>query len=310
MIRPIAKETQLANAASPPERINTAGGLTLFTAITADGGVFARFFKGYDKAFVLPNEKEDEAGFARCFALNFGAAYERLSQLYGAYSEVCLVAHDGDVEIGGANFIAMPVDAHTVSANLNYIYINQNARGRGALSRLVAGVSDTMGALYPGRLRRLMFIEQNDPFRMSAEDYQRDTEFTGLDQFDRLRIWARRGARVVDMAYAQPPLSAEQGADDTLVYSVMGAGADHLDACVLEAHLTRFFGVSVLKGADIGDNPVASSQIARLRSDCAAGKQIALLDPRAQLEKLARREDIARLWRENPPLDFRSALRA
>lgn len=300
----------MANAASPPDRIDTADGLTLRTAISAETEVFARFFAGYDKAFVLPNEKEDEAGFARCFALNSGEDYQRLSALYGAYSEVCLVADEGEEAIGGANFIAMPIDDDTVTANLNYIYIEAEARGRGNLSRLIEGVRETIAAIYPDHSRVLIFIEQNDPFRMSAADYKRDTSFTGLDQFDRLRIWAQRGALVVDFPYAQPPLSDDQEADDTLVYSVLGAETPALDACMLEAHLRRFFGVSVLKGAELEDNQAARSQLAGLNAACAEGGRVALLDPGRMLAALKRRADIAKVWPENRPATFRDALRA
>lgn len=296
-----------AQAPSPPARLVTAEGLRLSTAIDADGAVFARFFAGYDKAFVLANEKEDEEGFRRCFALNFGDDYARLSALYGPYSEVCLIAEKDGVEIGGANFIAMPIDARTISANLNYIYINQGARGRGHLARLLGGVRETLAALFPGRAQTLVFVEQNDPFRMSADDYRRDTAFTGLDQFDRLRIWAKLGARVVDFAYEQPPLSAEQDADDTLVYSVLGA--EMLSACALEAHLTRFFGVSVLKGADLASNAPAQAQLAALKAACERGEAIALRDPARLLGAIRRREDAVQRWPSLPD-SFRAALAA
>ncbi len=309
MIEAGAREHILANAAAPPARIETAAGLILSTAITHESDVFARFFAGYDKAFVLPNEKEDEEGFARCFMLNVGGAYARLSALYGPYSEVCLIAEEDGAEIGGANFIAMPINADTISANLNYIYINESARGGGRFSKLVDGVRETLAALYPGRTRTLIFIEQNDPFAMSAADYLRDTEFTGLDQLDRLRIWAKRGARVVDFPYAQPPLSPEQGADDTLVYSVLGAEGDALGACVLEAHLRRFFGVSVLKGAALEANAAAFAQIEAMRGACAGGRTIGLCDPQPLLARLRRREDIAALWAD-PPASVRQALAA
>lgn len=299
----------LANAASPPARIKTAAGLCLSTAITHESAVFTRFFAGYDKAFVLANEKEDEEGFARCFALNFGAEYARLSAQYGPYSEVCLVAEEGDTDIGGANFIAMPIDAYTISANLNYIYINAGARRAGRFSKLVDGVREALSALYPGRERVLMFIEQNDPFAMSAEDYRRDTEFTGIDQLDRLRIWAKRGARVVDFPYAQPPLSPGQGPDDALVYSVLGAEGEALEACVLEAHLRRFFGVSVLKGAALEHNAAALAQVESLRAACQRGTLIPLRNPQSVLARVIRREDIAVLWAD-PPASFRAALAA
>jgi len=293
-------------APAPPPKIVTADGLTLWTTISSDDAVFTRFFAGYDQAFVLPNEKEDEAGFAQCFALNRGPEYARLSRIYGPYSEVALVAASGDDAVGGANFIAMPVADGVVTANLNYIYIDDAARGHGYLSRLLNGVREAITSIFPAP-RALVFIEQNDPMRMSADDYARDSAFTGLDQLDRLRIWAKRGARVVDFAYKQPPLSADQAVDDTLLYSVLGAD-DRLDACILEAHLRRFFGVSVLKGADLATNAAATEQLAELRTKCASGAEIELLDPSALLARLGRREDIAELW-PIPPRDFREALR-
>jgi GNAT superfamily N-acetyltransferase len=295
----------------PPRLIETADGLKLTTTTTAQSEVFERFYAGYDKAFVLPNEKEGREGFALCFDLNHGEDYKRLSALYGPYCEISFVAeHDGS-EIGGANFIAMPADDKScVTANLNYIYVNEAARGRGYFSRMVAAVRDAAGRLFPAaQARVLIFIEQNDPFRMSAEDYRHDTEFTGLDQFDRLRMWAKLGAYVVDFPYAQPPLSAAQEVDDTLVYSVLGADADALPACILGGHLRRFFGVSVLKGMGFDANPAALGQIEALRRACAADERVRLLDPAPLLEKVHGRDDIARLWRDPPPT-FRAALRA
>jgi hypothetical protein len=296
-----------ASAAQPPATLPSASGLLVKTTTEGRGPVFERFFAGYDKAFVLPNEKEDREGFERCFDLNRGADYARLSTLYGPCSEVALIAEEDGLEVGGANFIAMPVDACTVTANLNYIYLNEAARGKGNFSRMFAAVRETIASIFPCE-RVLVFIEQNDPLRMSEADYRRDTEFTGLDQFDRLRIWAKRGARVVDFPYAQPPLSADQEADDTLVYSVLGAGGGAIEACTLKEHLRRFFGVSVLKGAALADNVAAQGQIDALAGACARGESIALLDPRPLLAKLHRREDIARTW-SHPPRDFRTALR-
>lgn len=296
----------MATAAAPPQRTRTADGLDVETSISADGDVFARFFAGYDKAFVLPNEKEDEAGFRRCFELNFGADYDRLSAQYGAYSEICFVAHENGLFVGGANFIAIPVDAETVTANLNYIYVDQGARGGGRFSKLVRAVRETIATLHPNAKRSLTFIEQNDPFAMSAEDYARDSDFTGLDQLARLRIWAHRGARVVDFPYAQPPLSADQEADDTLVYSVLGAEGPAISACVFKAHLERFFGVSVLKGAPI--TAQAETQVRTLAKACGAGVAVGLVDPASLLRRVRTRADIATLW-STPPRNFREALR-
>jgi hypothetical protein len=294
-------------------RIATASGLVLRATDTGMGEVFDRFWAGFDKAFVLPNEKEDIAGFRACFDLNHGEDYKKLSAKYGPYHEVSVIAHEGGgeengAEIGGANFIAMPADATTITANLSYIFVNEAARGKGNLGRLVAAVRETIGRLFPEQSRVLIFIEQNDPFRMPEENYRRDTAFTGLDQIDRLRIWAKLGAKVVDFAYAQPPLSDDQEMDDTLVLSVIGAEGATLDACILEAHLRRFFGVSVLKAAPLEKNAAAWDQVERLRAACKAGGRIDLLDPAALLKRMPSRDAAFGLW-SPAPATFREALR-
>ena len=303
-------DPEAAPASHVPRSIEASNGLRLLTTTTGEGEVFARFYAGYDRAFVLENEKEGKQGFVRCFELNDGASYQKLSALYGPYCEVSVVAEDAGTEIGGANFIAMPTDdGAIVTANLSYIYVLPEHRGRGYLSKLFAATCELIGGLFPAaaRPRVVVFIEQNDPFRMSAEDYQRDTEFTGLDQFARLRIWAKLGAKVVDFDYAQPPLSSEQEVDDTLLYSVLGLEGALLNACVLEGHLRRFFGVSVLKGAAMEQNAAAHAQLSNLRAACAQNKDIELLDPLPLLTKIDGRDDAMKLWSAPPP-NFRAAL--
>ncbi|MEP7211249.1 MAG: hypothetical protein ABI740_10465 [Alphaproteobacteria bacterium] len=290
------------------KRIAFANGLTLRATDRGEGEVFEWFFAGFDKAFVLPNEKEDEAGFKACFDLNHGDDYKKLSAKYGPYHEVSVLAEENGVEIGGANFIAMPADATTITANLSYIFVNEVARGKGNLGRLVAAVREMIAGLFPRHARVLIFIEQNDPFRMSEDDYRRDTDFTGLDQIDRLRIWAKLGAKVVDFPYAQPPLSDDQEVDDTLLLSVIGADAPTLDACILGTHLRRFFGVSVLKAAPLEGNPAAWEQIEQLRVACGAGGKIDLVDPAPLLKRMVSRDAAFALWKP-APATFRDALR-
>jgi hypothetical protein len=130
---------------------------------------------------------------------------------------------------------------------------------------------------------------------MSLADYQRDTAHSGLDQVERLHMWARLGALIVDFPYVQPALSAEQEADDTLLYSVLGARSDTLDACLLLAHLERFFSISVLKGQPLASSPAAQSQIDVLRKSCAAQGSVRLLAPQAAIQRLREsREELAK----------------
>jgi GNAT superfamily N-acetyltransferase len=256
----------------------------------ADSEVFERFFAGYDRAFVLPDEKEGRDGLEECLALNHGTAHASLEARFGPFRELCLVADDGDgLPVGGANFIVMPstrAGTAIVTANLNYIYVDAEARGRGHLRQLLEAVMACAAGLFqPGHGLPLVFIEQNDPFRMSAESYERDTRAGGIDQLDRLRIWARLGARVVDFPYVQPALSDGQEADDSLIYSMLGSSASQLDAGVLHSHLRRFFGISVLKGRPLEADRVAASQLDWLEKMMAAHTAIGLLDPAPLLDR-------------------------
>lgn len=271
-------------------------GLVMRTTDEGEGPLFERFFAGYDRAFVLPEEKEDRDGFRACLALNHGAEHERLAADYGPFRELCLVAEDyAGAPIGGANLLAtrfaLPGAEPVVTVNLNYIYIDPERRGRGHLRELVRGVGQIAAAEFREPHEPLIFIEQNDPFRMSAEAYASDTEAAGIDQLDRLRIWARLGARILDFDYVQPALSAGQKPDETLLYALLGGFEGTVSAPLVAAHLRRFFGISVLKGRPLSEDPAAAAQLHALEQR----KEIALLDPRPLLVRLDSREAARRL---------------
>jgi hypothetical protein len=260
-------------------------GLVIEATVSPDSPILQTFYAGYDAAFVLPNEKEEHDGFAKCLALNFAEPYARLSRFYGAFREVVLVARDATsgAIVGGANFIAFPLlrrDGEVLSVNLNYVFTASEQRRRGHFKRLVAAIGDVAARFFEadaGRLPRLVFIEQNDPVQMSRADYARDTQHSGIDQMTRIQLWTALGARIIDFPYVQPPLSAGQAPDATLIYAVLGADAPALDACLLHAHLLRFFGISVLKGEDPIANAIAGSQLAELAARCEHGTAIPLL---------------------------------
>ena len=263
-------------------RATSSEGLLVEATVSPDSAVLQTFYASYDAAFVLPNEKEAFDGFAACLALNFGDAYDRLSQQYGAFREIVLVARDpGGALVGGANLIAFPLRDHGVlSTNLNYVFVIAEQRRQGHFKRLVAAIGEVVAAFFApadAALPRLIFIEQNDPVQMSPADYAHDTQHSGIDQMTRIRLWTALGAKIVDFPYVQPPLSAAQAADDALVYAVLGARGDALDACLLHAHLLRFFGISVLKGGDPHADGVAGPQLAALALHCSRGDAIPLL---------------------------------
>jgi GNAT superfamily N-acetyltransferase len=284
--------------------VTSASGLELDVTTRPDSPVLAEFFAGYDHAFVLPDEKEDLDGFKACLALGHGEVRQRLLKRYGPHVEVVLVARDGGKMIGGGNFIAYPVGS-LVAGNLNYVFVTPGARGKGYFRRLVAACEELMAKLFAG-LGTLTFIELNDPFVLSDEEYRLDSETAGVDQFDRLAIWARLDAKVVDFPYVQPPLSAHQRPDEGLIYAVLGASEASLDPSVLKAHLERFFGISVLKGVEPMDVPVAARQLRALDEMSAGGQRVALLDPAPRIEpgRKLRAPGMAR------PVGFRQFLRS
>ncbi len=245
------------------------GGMILRASTFAGSGLVEHFFDGYDRAFVLPDEREEIEGFRACLALNqtlplaFGRRHRELI--------LTLDAADGTL-LGGANFLATAMTASggpPVSIALNYAYVERAARGRGMLRVLVDAVARSASLALSGQAdgpAPAIFIEQNDPLCLSDADYAADTAHAGIDQIDRLAIWARLGARLLDFPYVQPALSDEQKCDDGLIYAALAFPGDSVPPLWLHDHLQSFFGVSVRKGAPLEDDPAAIAQLVALAS--------------------------------------------
>src|SRR6187551_1635119 len=87
------------------------GGLEIACTDSGQGAIFDAFFEGYDRAFILPDEKESINGFRACLALNHGDERARLEGEYGSFRELCLIARDeAGVLVGGANLIALRLE--------------------------------------------------------------------------------------------------------------------------------------------------------------------------------------------------------
>ena len=284
-------------------RLVSAAGFVIDATTSGDDGLLREFYSDYDRAFVLENEKEGYDGFAECLKLNHGDAYAGLVKRYGPFREFVLVVREAKTaaRLGGANFIIFPISPASkrdvaLSMNLNYVYVNPEARRKGVFRRLMGDMPGIAYRLFaqsnprdlPEKWRAkalgkkflpqvYIFIEQNDPFRMSAEDYDRDTKLTGLDQVARIGLWSRLGAKIVDFPYVQPPLSKDQHADDALAYAVLGAPGAALDAGLLRSHLERFFGISVLKGAELSAEPAVAAQLSALTKASKRNQRVPLL---------------------------------
>lgn len=240
------------------------GGMIMRASTFAGSSLVEHFFAGYDRAFVLPDEREDIDGFRACLALNqtlplaFGRRHRELV--------LTLDAADGTL-LGGANFLATAMTASggpPVSIALNYAYVERAARGRGILRMLVDAVGRSARRaldISAAPTATAIFIEQNDPLRLSDADYAIDSSHSGIDQIDRLAIWARLGARLLDFPYVQPALSDEQECDDGLIYAALAYPDAAVPPLWLHDHLQSFFGVSVRKGAPLNDDAAAMAQL-------------------------------------------------
>jgi hypothetical protein len=262
-----------------------AGGFSFESTTDPDSPVTGLFFEHFDQAFILPHEKETLEGFRDCLALNSGPASERLRERYGPFREAILIAREpGGQVAGGANYIAYVLGGTfpLLAINLNYIFVVQAWRRQGCFRQLLGAVRKDAAVLLSesSRIPSAIFIEQNDPLAMTEAEYAADTAHAGLDQFQRIAIWAKLGACIIDFPYIQPPLSPAQEPDKGLCYAVLGLPGPALDACLLREHLLRFFAISVLKGRDPESDPTARPQLAALGEACAAGRTIPLLDPR------------------------------
>ena len=264
--------------------------------------VLREFYDAYDLAFTLTGEKEEFAGFVDCLTLNQGENYAGLAARFGGFREYAATIRapvTGEL-VGGMNFIVFSMgglkipQAPYLSVNLNYIFINGQARRRGYF-RIIMGdfapvVTELFAASNPAdaeaALQRYsmpnppvyIYIELNDPVRMPKEDYDTDTKNSGLDQISRIGIWASLGAKIIDFPYVQPPLSPNQEADPNLVYAVLGVEGGRLYPSILKAHLERFFAISVLKGRCPDSDPYAAAQLSALSKLSRNFESISLLD--------------------------------
>lgn len=289
-------------------------GLELRATVDPDNSLLDTFFAGYDRAFVLPNEKEEIDGFRDCLALNLPPAYVPLAERYGPFREFVAVAVDTglvpEAVVGGANFICYLLTSEAgkpvLAMNLNYIFVLPEHRRQGYLGRILDACEQLArqafrskdGSSESGAIPLLIFMELNDPLRLGPAEYALDTGHSGLDQLQRIRIWASKGARIIDFPYVQPPLAEAQAADHNLLLAVLGADGTGLSACLLRDHLSRFFAISVLKGGTKQREGEADAQLKILDRQCREEWSLDLLDPMPWLDrhKLAPGEPLSAGW--------------
>lgn len=224
--------------------------------------ILRRFFEGYDRAFILPDEREELDGFEKCLALNTTHQYA-----FGRThcEQVTVFEDDAGTLLGGANFLTVSTQDYTIPVTiaLNYVYVEEAARGQGLLRKILRNVKtlalESM-SIEPDATS-IIFIEQNNPDKLSPEAYAIDTAHSGLDQTDRLKIWKNVGAQIIDFDYVQPALSDEQQPDTGLLFAVIDHPYPAINTSLLGNHLESFFYFSIQKGEEIQPGSVADTQI-------------------------------------------------
>ena len=204
---------------------------------SADSPEFGELYALFRSIFTDDDEAEDLDGIRASLALVGDAG---LVGRYGDFHEYWVEAREDGAVVGGVNFTAFAVpELGITTAHINYLFTSAAGRGRGLGSALLGKVREISKADY-------LFCEQNDPSLMSAAELEEDFRSSGIDPMARIAWWIRRGFGRLEFRYIQPPLSAGKAPAEGMSLNVCPS-ASPLDAKVLEAHLRRFFYISVLK---------------------------------------------------------------
>ena len=256
-------------------------GLQISTTTDPSSSILDQFFKEYDHAFILPEEKETLKGFQISMAFNANETGRSLIDLYGPFTECIMILTSGQNPecLAGANFtIFLKPDLITV--NLSYLFVSRWARGHGYMRLMIEQIRSTIRAIYKAHsdLSIFIFVELNDPHKMSSQAYRRDSQHTGLDQIERMKIWQHLGARVINFDYSQPALDDRTDPADYLLYATLSDGFKTLPASLLHDHLLSFFAISILKGKSPYQDPLCLKQLSKLEHLARTSSPVSLSD--------------------------------
>ena len=225
---------------------------------------FASFYRIYADAFPLSDEREPPEAFVEIAALNSRADVQAR---FGPWREIVagMRLPDSTAPVGGVIFGVTTSPFHVAfgcrsSIQNIYIFVEPAARGRGATAqandymegRALAAFGFDAGA---GRIPPLVFLEVNNPTRMSSAEIDDDTARSGIDPYRRYMFWKRRGFAPLDMHYVQPALRSDASPVRYLDLFCTSGVADAVPAELIIAHLSAFISISVLKGQAAATSP-------------------------------------------------------
>lgn len=133
--------------------------------------------------------------------------------------------------------------------HLTYLIVDERCRQQGVGWELVdTGVRSIMDWIKKEKKVRInnVFFESNDPFRTVTDNF---------DRFLRLRIFAKQGAKLINIPYVQPALDKSKAPVDNLLlfsFTQFNKTGDRIPAEEIKAFLTEF-----CAGLDVGpEDPV------------------------------------------------------
>jgi hypothetical protein len=279
---------QRAGATAPSE----AGPLCVDEITEADDPRFAELYALYERMFPLPAEREPPEAFFEVLALNRHAEVQRV---LGPWHEAVLAVHagHGGPVVGGHVYGVTTSRAHRelgciASVQAIYTFFDPSVRGRTPMSKieqeLQARALRAVGHTGAPAIPPLIFVEVNNPLRMTAQQIADDTAHAGIDPYRRYRHWLSSGLRPLELSYVQPPLRA--GGDAVRYLDLFcNSRLASVPGAVILNHLRAFISIAVLKGRPADDDP----DFAAMRDQLGARDAIPFATDRADLQAICDR---------------------
>lgn len=228
----------------------------------ADARSFATLYNIYAEMFPLPDEREPPGAFFDLAALNVNTD---IQMALGPWREIVAAIRlwQGGPIVGGHVFGATTSREHIAfgcmsSVQAMYTFLERRARGTGPIAdmrRYMEEESLRVFGFPAPSVRPLIFLEVNNPLRMTPEQVEEDAQKSGMDPFKRYVFWRRNGFRPLDFAYTQPRLRPEAEPVRYLDLFCSDIPQAPIPVAVIEKHLAAFISISVLKGTPAADDP-------------------------------------------------------
>lgn len=235
--------------------------------------IFEQLYAIYADLFPLPDEREPPEAFLEIAALNHRSDVQ---SLYGPWREIVAgirLRKDGPL-VGGNIFGVTTSEAHRkfgcqASIQDIYLFLERSARGKGVMADAKAHMEAEALATFgldpkTGKFPPLIFLEVNNPTRMSAAEIEEDIARSGINPYRRYASWKRNGFAPLAFGYVQPPLRSGASAVSCLdLFCTVGV-AEAIPAEIIRAHLKAFISISVLKGRPAEENADFSRMVQEL----------------------------------------------